>query len=401
MEAEARRRADIEEAKRLGEEKRRQTEAADAERLRQARSRSLRRSAVIAAVALALAGVGAYAVARHLAPPPDESILTLPIHDEVRFMAWSPDGSLLATLAGDSARVWNSTAGDALSELRGVTQADWMWWASEGPWIVVCCDDNFAATIWNIQTGETIVRAGEEDPILSGDGKYLATYRSYSVKIWDAAGGALVRTLAVRDHRAKYFIWSLDDKSFAALLQEGSGFDIGVFDIATGSEVLLGAARLPLTWSPDSVSIATRTCTAGDACQNDSTTVWNASTGYMRLTLDGGSNFFYRWSPDSTKLLIGNAGVWDVEAGHRLCALPPQVGPYPSAWSPDGIHIAGSTSSSTLTVWDADTCTEVDTFTGHKGVLDMVTWSPDGTKLATAAEDGTVRVWTAPPSGAR
>jgi len=64
------------------------------------------------------------------------------------------------------------------------------------------------------------------------------------------------------------------------------------------------------------------------------------------------------------------------------------------SFSPDGQRIV-SGGDKTVKIWDANTGKELQTFTGHTGVVQSVAFSPDGQRIVSGSADKTVKIWDA------
>jgi WD40 repeat protein len=61
--------------------------------------------------------------------------------------------------------------------------------------------------------------------------------------------------------------------------------------------------------------------------------------------------------------------------------------------SPDGRIQASGSANGTVIIWDVARQRQIDTLTGHKGLVASVAFSPDGKTLASGDADGTVIIW--------
>jgi len=63
------------------------------------------------------------------------------------------------------------------------------------------------------------------------------------------------------------------------------------------------------------------------------------------------------------------------------------------AFSPDGKSLISGNTDGTITVWDAETGTEVRTLKGHEKRIRSLVLSPDGKRIASGSGDGTIKIW--------
>ncbi|MFQ5968105.1 MAG: TIR domain-containing protein [Acidimicrobiia bacterium] len=86
--------------------------------------------------------------------------------------------------------------------------------------------------------------------------------------------------------------------------------------------------------------------------------------------------------------------VWDVTSGQVLGTLEGHEGLVTNlTFSPDGSHVATSSSDRTARVWNVSTGEELMRFVGHEDGLISVAFSPDGRLLATTGMDEAARIW--------
>ena len=337
--------------------------------------------------------------------------LTLRGHrDCVWSIAWSPDGSKLATASWDkTAKVWEAGTGRELLTLRGHQSPVWsIAWSPDGSKLATASDDK-TAKVWEAGAGRELLtlhghQCSVQSIAWSPDGSKLATASDdRTAKVWET--GADRELLTLRPHHqdnVQSIAWSPDGSKLATASYDQTArvWEAGVWEAGTGRELLtLGVNQdkvVTIAWSPDGSKLATA---GGD----NKATVWEAGAGRKLLTLRGHQGWVksIAWSPpDGSKLATASddhtAKVWEAETGRELLTLRGhQVEVLSIAWSPDGSKLATASDDQTAKVWEAGTSRELLTLHGHEASVRCVAWSPDGSKLATASADHTAKVWEA------
>jgi hypothetical protein len=139
---------------------------------------------------------------------------------------------------------------------------------------------------------------------------------------------------------------------------------------------------------------------------NSQVQVWDAVSGALRQTLDGGAPRYgyihpVAWSPDGLMLAAGSTEsqitVWDVGTGRRLRKLTGhRNGVTAVTWSPKGRWLASASHDRSVRLWRPDAKRRsIWVLDGHQQSVIGLAWSRDGQLLASASHDGTVRIWDA------
>jgi WD40 repeat protein/uncharacterized protein YegL len=287
------------------------------------------------------------------------AVLTLLGHtDWVRGIAFSPDGSQVATASGDNtAKIWDAITGTLLRTLTGHTGYVFgIAYSPDGSRVATASNDR-TAKIWDATTG-TFIRTltGHTKWIYgiaySPDGSRVATASGdTTAKIWDATTGTLIRTL--------------------------TGHTNWVYGVP---------------YSPDGSRVAT-------ASDDKTAKIWDATTGTLIRTLTGHSSSVIgiAYSPDGSRVATASndrtAKIWDATTGTLIRTLIGHTDAVTGiAFSPDGSRVA-TASGATARIWDATTGTLLRTLTGHSDFVYGIAYSPDGSRVATASDDKTAKIW--------
>jgi hypothetical protein len=291
---------------------------------------------------------------------PSRMVRVLPDHNnEVKGVAFSPDGRLLAS-AADDGRV----------------------------------------RLWEVETG-TLVRTltghiGGYGVAFSPNGKLLASAgMDTKVRLWEVETGKLVHTLTGYGGRMTGVAFSPNGKLLAFT---GNDKLVRLWKVATGKPVHKLTDRYLIVaggvaFSPDGHLLA--------AARNDKAVrLWDVATGAPVRTVidDPGTLSCVAFSPDGH--LLAGAGndkavrFWEVATGTLVRTLAGHTGTvWGVAFSPDGTLLASAGDDEAVRLWEVATGTLVRTLIGHAHTVWGVAFSPDGTLLASAGEDETVRLW--------
>ncbi len=246
------------------------------------------------------------------------------------------------------------------------------------------------------------------------------------LKVWDARTRQEVLTLKGHRGMVSSVCFSPDGKRIAS----GSGGqkedssspypfgEVKLWDATTGE--LLKTLRthmgfLPghkglvyqLAFSPDGKSIASEST-------DGTRKVWEAQTGEGLQSLEWRGWFQAdsgiscgNFSPDGKHHVLGRydgtLSVRELDIGRPTRTFKGHTRRVTRVtFSPDGKRIASvssrsdkepDTARSEVKVWDAATGQPISTFTGHAGVVTMLSFSPDGKWIASVSEDRMLMVW--------
>jgi WD40 repeat protein len=352
--------------------------------------------------------------------------------DELRSLALSPDGSLLAAAnAGGCLFVWdleaNRSSGQEIPPLLIPSRGEPVWdltFSPDGRRLAAALGDG-TAQIWDALTGEHLVAVEGGDDLLSKhlddvvavayspDGRYLATASlDRTARVWDADSGqeALAPFIGHRNGLTGV-AFSPDGSNLATASQDGT---VRIWELASGQmlHILEGhtEAVRSLAYSPDGRYLASgsldKTAILWDVSgaepvrlvtlqdHTDTVTALDFSPSGLCLATGGPDRTVRVWSVPSGRLLLSLPGHTHWVTGVTFRAGTQSRDPLPPTM-PCGQEIASSSRDGTVRLWNSGPTAEVASFVGHLEPVEAAAFSPDGQRIASGSDDGVVIIWDA------
>lgn len=324
--------------------------------------------------------------------PADGALQTLRGHrGPLVAAAFSPDGSLLATCAGQaSGRPASKTElGETL-----------LWEALGGRW------ESGVLSDIDLHWHRDIVSALAFSP----DGQWLATgSHDKTIALWDVSRGLWGAVMGIHERSLRAHSGAVTSLSFRGdgSLLASAGYDDAVKIWSTDSwrlEAALGAGRkgaCHLTFSPGGEWLAAVWRSRGPAL------IWDVATRQEHLELrlrteEDSEDHGLAFSSDGKRLAVLGADevrIWDLSSCQVLSSFQ-SPGARAIAWSPTtNFLVTGGWNAKTrhsVFVWDTATGELISELAGHRQPVETVAFSADGQRLASGSQDGSVSIWPVP-----
>lgn len=288
----------------------------------------------------------------------------------VEMIAWSPDGTKLATRFYGAAWLWDPASGAKIGPplaapekvafrtvLRparpDIPAVPEMKWSPDSKQIAIALGGPVGA-FWDVERNERFLLIGHQEAISGlawkGDSGQLATASADGmVRIWNAGSRSKGMRRKISDNA--------DDVHRIAWER-------------TGGRILASASG--------------------------SVAIWEASTGATIAVVDAEPAGYAEWDPAGSRIVAAldnrTPGIWDAGSGKLLIRLEGHTDTVnAAAWSPDGLRLVTASNDLTAKIWDATSKLTRELKLSRK--IQEAHWSPDGRRIALVAEDG-LFMWT-------
>jgi len=317
--------------------------------------------------------------------------------DPIERVSWSPDGTRIAVLGKNSAAtILDAQTGAALGPpLEHRDPVGVMVWSSDGTRLATATGRE--VWIWSVPAAPPLMKKGYDSRSMaaawSPDGTRLAYADRGPVRIWDARTRRIATPDLTHADIIRQVAWSSDGTRVATASDDKTA---RVWDAGTGQPItapLQHDDRVGrVVWSPDGRYLATESGTAAR--------VWDARTGVAASPPLAHPGYVraIAWSPEGRRLLTASdaaARIWSTATWDPSSPITHDRTIVTAAWRPDGEAIATGNQDGTVHIWNSRTREALTSPLRHRRSIAALSWSPDGTRIATASEDRTARIWDA------
>ncbi len=280
-------------------------------------------------------------------------------------VAFSPDGTSIATGSLNGMGLWNTNTGKLIWETVGTNSVGSVAFSPDGKRVVAA---GAGVILWDTNTGKrthTVNVSSVDRLAVSPDGKRVAVGSTREVALYDLNTRQLIRTFIT-------FESGIGGSQSVAFSPDGKRVAVGtyrfgpmLYDADTGRFIreLSPRGALNVTFSPDSNSVVAshwsgillwdantgellRTFKAGASAvainsvafspngkrvaagTDTGTQLYNANTGRFIRELNTGLTYSIAFSPDSTQIATGNPAetqLWDVNTGKYILTFIDEI----------------------------------------------------------------------------
>lgn len=329
---------------------------------------------------------------------------TLPLlhRNTVRALAFSPDGSLLASASDDQTiGIWDIESRSLLRTYRGhVERIYGLSFSADGQWLASGGKDS-TLRVWQPHTRQDRITLFEAPSVAMIGVQFSPSSNEVAALIDDAAGNPVLKA------------WRLDLPASPTMVEHTLQLPASRLSLArVAADSFLDGAR-PVAKFPVELPLSSlesgRFSDCLDAKISPSTRLLVVADDREAVLYDATANGAISQlpgqrciaiAPDERRIAVESSRVqfaveiWDTEQKETIATLVGHTAQlHALAFSPDGQHLLSASADSTARLWDVRDGTLIRTFRDHaQGVADAA-FHPAGTRVVTGGGDGRAVIW--------
>jgi serine/threonine protein kinase/sugar lactone lactonase YvrE len=276
---------------------------------------------------------------------------------QIRQVAYSPDGKLLAVGTSNGIYLYNAETLEMMPLLDSQAGINTIAFSPDSSLLAVDNPD-FRVQLWRLSDGQLLKSLSRHPDRVaslsfSPDGSLLAS-GSYDekVRLWRLSDGQLLNILSGHTDDVESVIFSPDGSLLASSSKDKS---VWLWHVSDGQQFKSLSKHTDKVWR---VSVSKDGSLLASGSSDDTVQLWRLSDGQPFKSLQGHTS-----------------SVKSVN------------------FSPDGLVIASASADNTVRLWRVSDGQLLKTLQGHTLDVNSVSFSPDGRLLASGSYDGTIRLW--------